>query len=39
MAAHADGELAMFTHRLDLAGLLKESDAAQGPQPADRLVQ
>ncbi len=35
----AAGELAMFTHRLDLAGLLKEGDAAQGPQPADRLVE
>ncbi len=31
----ADGELAMFTHRLDLMALLKEAEAQQA-QVADR---
>jgi catechol 2,3-dioxygenase len=30
----ADGRLTMFTHRLDLTGLLREAQTAQEPQPA-----
>jgi len=32
----ADGKLAMFTHRLDLMGLLSEAENALQPQGADR---
>ena len=35
----ADGKLAMFTHRLDLMGLLKETDAAPQPQMAEAAAQ
>jgi len=35
----ADGKLAMFTRRLDLAGLLEEADTAQAAQMADKLVE
>jgi len=31
----ADGQLAMFTHRLDLMGLLKAADASPQPQMAE----
>ena len=32
----ADGKLAMFTHRLDLAGLLREAENVPQPQVADQ---